>query len=129
MLLEAITQKRFGSLKVKMNTQDKPKEEPQFAGLHTMIPVEVKRDLDAFAQVRKTVTGSWDYGQSIRELLWAYHVFFNVNTRIDALEVIFKEHLLNDMAEKPKVQEKKKENPSGLLGQHGEVEKDGKDKG
>ena len=61
-------------------------EKEKFTQLRTMIPQEVYEELTEFAKVRETFTGAWDYGNAIKELLWAYKVFYNLNTRIDKLE-------------------------------------------
>lgn len=47
-------------------------QQPQFKGLHTMIPLDVYEELTLFAKQRQTVNGSWDYGIVIRELLESF---------------------------------------------------------
>ncbi len=109
-----------------------------FEGFHTMMRKDVKAKLVAFAKKRTSFTGAWDYSNAIDELLWSYQVFWNVNTRLDELELELKElkadkmeKEVNKMEVKDKKEEKNK-NPLGLLGKRHlkeevEEEKDGKD--
>lgn len=69
-----------------MNDDEKKKDE-KFTQLRTMVPTDVYLELTEMCKARETFTGAWDYGNAIRELLWAYKVFFNVSTRLDQLEI------------------------------------------
>ena len=106
-------------------------EVEKFRGLHTMLPVEVHDELTELAKTRVTFSGNWDYGIVIRELLWVYNVFFNINTRLDELEISFnelKKMMFDEKKDKTKV--KSEGNPMGLLGKHFKGEKeDGTHKG
>jgi len=95
------------------------KEQEKFSHLHTMVHVEVLKELTELAKSRETFKGSWDYSNTIRELLWCRKVFWNVNTRLDDLEEENK-YLRSKIADielskgnAPKKEEKKKPN---LLG-------------
>lgn len=91
---------------------------PGFRLLNTWVKEEVFNELQELAKSFATVKGGWDYGNTIRELLWAKKVFWNINTRLDELELENKElraMLLEKQA--PRVEEKKKKK-SELLGKH-----------
>ena len=112
--------------------EKKDNKKSEFVGLHTMIPKEVHDELSAIAYSKQTFTGNWNYGEAIREALWARRVFFNVNTRLDEVEQDVREVLANQADEqKPKLSEDEKDaNPLGLMGRHHmkkEEQKDGKD--
>ncbi len=106
--------------------EEEEKKEEKFSQLRTMIPVDVLKELTDMAKQRETFKGSWDYGNTIRELLWAYKVFYNVNTRLDELEVVlgeYKQKLFELEGKEPS--EEKKEKKSMFLGKHGEDDKNG----
>lgn len=65
---------------------DETEKHERFTQLRTMIPNEVYLELTDMAKQRETFTGAWDYGNAIKELLWCYRVFVNVNVRVDEIE-------------------------------------------
>ena len=65
---------------------DEKEKHERFTQLRTMIPNEVYLELTDLAKERETFTGAWDYGNVIKELLWYYRVFVNLNVRVDEIE-------------------------------------------
>ena len=72
-------------------TEIKFKGPVDYIELRTRIPKDVYVELTELAKSRMTCKGGWDYGNVIRELLWCYKVFWNVNVRLDELELGFNE--------------------------------------
>ena len=92
----------------------------QFKGLHTMLRSDVYEQLTELAKQHKTFSGSWDYSETIRELLWVYKIFYNVNTRLDDLEVemnLLNEKIMDKSKIKKEIDDRDEgQNPDGLLG-------------
>ena len=100
-----------------------------FESLCTFVRKDTKRKLFAFAKKNKSFTGSWDVDSAIRELLWVYEVFWNVNTRLDTIENEFQEvkaFVMQQQTSEQKPEEKKEKDSDGLLGRHHIKEKEEK---
>ena len=108
-------------------------ENSPFTTLYTVIPTETFNELTEMAKERATCTGKWDYGNTIRELIWAYRVFYNMNTRIDELENSFKELkafvMEHDLKKQEPKEKEEKKNPDGLLGRKHLKEQEEKEDG
>ncbi len=101
---------------IKLNYKEDSKE---FKGLHTMLPIKVFEELTEFAKSRGTVTGSWDYGVAIRELLLHINKYVDLYSYCMSLEGQINE-IKEQMESKDDtpVQEKKKDEGPKLLGKH-----------
>ena len=102
--------------KVKLDFKEDSKE---FKGLHTMLPLTVFEELTEFAKSRQTVTGSWDYGVAIRELLLHINKYVDLYSYCMSLEGQINEikEQMESIESKPKQEEKKDDSPK-LLGSH-----------
>lgn len=103
-----------------------------FVGLHTMIRKSTKERLIEIAKKNISFTGAWDIDTALRELIWAYETFFNLNTRLDEIEVQFQElkaFVMENNVPKVQQEEKKDDNPDGLLGKHHIEKKEEKEDG
>ncbi len=95
-------------------------KEVLFRMLKTMLPTDVHEELTELAKSRMTYSGAWDYGVILRELLWAYRVFINLNVRLDSLDVKVQDIDQELMSKDKSVAKNKEENdnPDGLLGKN-----------